>query len=179
MGSSMSSHDGERMEKPEKIGWSTQGALSARAVYEAGTTGARPRARKRTNTGAMADSATHESPRRTSPAWPTGPPPSALSGSEPSRRPRTVNPIKRTKAKAATPVVRATRAPAAAIPRRSASSWRRNSWRSASRRNHSETKPMVGGRPARVSEPRAKAAPLTGVRRPAPRRVSRLVRAVV
>ena len=81
--------------------------------------------------------------------------------------------MRRTKAKAATPAVSATSAPAVAIARRSARPFTRNSCRSASRRNHSETKPIVGGMPARVSEPRPKAAPLTGWRRPAPRSVSR------
>ena len=44
-GMTTSSHDGERIEKAENTGWSTQGDLRADSVAEGGTTGASPRAR--------------------------------------------------------------------------------------------------------------------------------------
>ena len=105
---------------------------------------------------------------------PSSAPPSIAARRLPRRagRPRTTKPTSRMKHSRATPTVSATSAPASAMARRRARTWTRNSWSRASRMNHSETKPMVGGSPARVIDPSPKVVALQRSRRPTPRSAS-------
>ena len=79
--------------------------------------------------------------------------------------PSTTRPTSRTKVTPANPAVSATAAPVMASTSRSPRPGTRNCCMSDSSRNHSETNPAVGGRPARVRLPMARPVPLHGRRR--------------